>query len=186
MKKHSVRQQDRPQTKLRVSSRRARVLQLFREGKSTRAASKILKQEGFGLGTSQPNVAKDLMALRLDFADRVPQEREAAYGELKALKAFIAGSDDLGTGETVDKLLAVHDRLSRLLGLDAPTKSVSAKVDLEVDPAKLVGYRRFVHETRYIAESDMEKLWAVCRQLNQLPTATDARLLTAGGDDEAD
>ena len=166
--KKSRKSQDRPQTKLRIQSRRARVLQLFTEGKSTREASRILKQEGFGHGSSQPVISRDLRALQADFAEIVPQERQAAYNELKAIKTMIASADDLKTGEAIKLLLETHDRLSRLLGLDAPSKTVRANVDV-TDPSKLAGYRRFVAETMTLSEADMEKVYEYARSLRPAP-----------------
>jgi len=79
--------------------------------------------------------------------------------------------------------MGILDRDIRVKGTAAPSKSLSLSVDGTGE--QLVGYRQFVHETRYVAESDMEKIWSLCRTLNRPPTATDARLLTAGGDDGA-
>lgn len=169
--KKSRRPQDQPQTKLRIASRRARLLQLFSEGKSTRKASMILKKEGHMIGASQQTVSKDLVAMRAHFEERVPEERERAYQELKELKRIIAAAEDMSTGEFVSSYLAAQDRLSRLLGLDAATKSVSVKVDATTDPKQLVGYRRFLHETRFLDAGGLEKVFAFAKTINvrQLP-----------------
>ena len=151
-----------------MQSRRARALQLFKQGKSTREASKILKSEGFPKA-SQSTVSCDLRSLQADFAEIVPQERQAAYEELKALKQMITSSDDLRTGEAIKLLLETHDRLSRLLGLDAPNKTISAKIDATVDPEKLQGYRKFVVETQLLSREQLEAVYQYARSLRPAP-----------------
>jgi hypothetical protein len=165
----SRRPQDKPQTKLRMQSRRARALQLFKQGKSTREASRILKSEGFPK-VSQSTVSCDLRALQADFAEIVPQERQAAYEELKGLKDLITRADDLKTGEAIKLLLETHDRLSRLLGLDAPIKTVKANIDATVDPAQLQGYRRFVVETQLLSLAQLEEVYKYARSLRPAPS----------------
>ena len=54
--------------------------------------------------------------------------------ELKArLKQFVLGAD-MKDKETVDSVLAIHDRTARLLGLDAPFESVSASIGGNLTP----------------------------------------------------
>lgn len=185
-KKHqkSRRPQDKPQTALRIAERRTRLLQLFRAGKSTREASKMLKSEGFGRGSSQPTVAKDLVAMRADFADRIPEEREQTYRELKGYKEIVAAAEDMGTGEQVKLLLEVQDRLSRLLGLDAPTKSVTANVNVPGGEA-LVGYRRFVKETQHLTPEQVESVFRFIAQIAaSAPRTLDAAVGQIAGESE--
>lgn len=131
-KPHSVRPQDKPQTKLRIANRRARLTQLFAQGLSKRKAAKILRQEGY-VGASDANVGFDLQAMTREAPKRVEQARVEAEVELKALKRFVANSD-MSDGDTVHALLAIHDRIARLLGLDAPSKSVTANATVSLTP----------------------------------------------------
>jgi hypothetical protein len=186
----SRRPQDKPQTALRIAERRTRLLQLFRAGKSTREASKVLKSEGYGRGSSQPTVAKDLVAMRADFAARVPEEREQTYRELKGYKEIVAAAEDMGTGEQIKLLLEVQDRLSRLLGLDAPTKSVSATVSANAGgPAEAFEFLRHSHG---LSEEQLAEVYAFMDQLPRKPLVIDASSFTedepageSGGTDES-
>jgi hypothetical protein len=135
-KPHSIRPQDKPQTKLRIANRRARLMTLFAQGLSKRKAAKILRAEGYQ-GCSDANVGFDLQALSREAPIKVEEAREQAENKLKALETFVMESDQLGDGETVSSLLAIHDRIARLLGLDAPSKSVSASVTANLTPEYL-------------------------------------------------
>ena len=164
-KSKSRRPQDQPQTELRIKARRERVVQLCAKGgKSTREASQILKREGFSRGASQTVVVRDLAAIAQGFADRLPEEREKAFKKLNGWMDELERDAAVRKPEKIAGCLQVYDRLSRLLGLDAPTKSISAKVDLD-DPTKLVGYRRFVAETRELTEAQLEKVFEYARTL---------------------
>ena len=162
-KPHSVKTQDKPQTKVRMAERRARALQLFSQGLSKRKTAAILRKEGY-VGASDANVGFDLQALSREAPEKVARARQEAEYELNALKKFVAEADDMSSSETVSSLLAIHDRIARLLGLDAPTKSLSAKVNVD-DPAKLVGYRKFVEETRLLSEEQLQAVYTYIRTL---------------------
>jgi len=166
--KKRIQSQDKPQTKLRVSSRRARLMKLFAEGKSVRAAAMVLRKEGYR-GASDANVGFDLQAMSREAPAKVEDARNQAELELRALKKFIADADDMDSSETVSSLLAVHDRVARLLGLDAPTKSIGVKVDASIDPATLVGYRKFVHVTSNMDAGTLEKVYEYAARLNTPP-----------------
>ena len=167
-KKKLLRQsQDKPQTKLRVASRRARLMKLFAEGKTVREAQKILNSEGHK--ACRATVGFDLQALSRDAPRNVETARQEAEHELRALKDFVFSADDLGSKETVDSLLSIHDRISRLLGLDAPAKSVSATFDATVDPATLVGYRRFRVVTSNMDPATLERVYRFAEKMNAAP-----------------
>jgi len=130
-KNKRIQSQDKPQTKLRVQSRRARLVKLFAEGMSVRQASKQLKAEGFGKGTSRAVVGKDLQALAREAPKKVEQARQEAGEQLCGLRQIIANAEELGLKDQVGLLLDVHDRYARLLGLDAPTKAITASITPE-------------------------------------------------------
>lgn len=170
MKKHSVRPQDKPQTRIRIANRRARLMKLFAEGKSTREAAKVLQAEGFPRA-SKAIVARDLQALAAQAPQNIDNARHEAHATLRGLQKFVVDAEDMKDTETVNSLLQIHDRLARLLGLDAPTKSISAKVNADVDPDALVGYRRFVAETRGLDTEQIEAVYKFARSLAR-PTIT--------------
>jgi predicted DNA-binding transcriptional regulator YafY len=168
----SKRPQDQPRTKVRIAKRRARVLQLLVEGKNSCSASKILKAEGFGKGSSQPVVYRDIQALQQQFADRIPVEREEAYQELKQLKQFVKAAEDMTSSDVVTGLLAVHDRLARLCGLDAPTKSVSATVTANAGgPPEAFEFLRHAHG---LSEEQLAEVYVFMDQLPRKPLVIDA------------
>lgn len=125
MKKRS---QDKPQNKMRVAKKRARLVEIFAEGKTVRQAAKQLKAEGFTKGTSIAVVGKDLQALSRTAIASVEEVRVEAYAELQSLKNFVMIKAMMRDKEAVDCLLSIHDRIARLLGLDAPAKSINANV----------------------------------------------------------
>jgi hypothetical protein len=57
----------------------------------------------------------------------------------------------------------IRSEVSRLLGLNAPTKTISATVNADVDPATLPEYRRWLFETRYMSKDGHEKVYAYIR-----------------------
>lgn len=126
-----IQQQDKPQTKLRVQTRRKRLVEIFAEGKSVRQASKQLKAEGFGRGSSPAVVGHDLQALSREAPKHVERARQEAGEQLRGIRQIIANAEELGLKDQVNLLLDVHDRYARLLGLDAPTKAITASITPE-------------------------------------------------------
>jgi hypothetical protein len=159
--------QDKPQTTLRVQSRRARLVKLFAEGKTVREAQKIVNKEGHK--ASRALVGFDLQALAREAPKHVEEARAEAHGELNALKSFVLSKANMKDKETVDSLLSIHDRIARLLGLDAPTKSVTAKINADIDPASLIGYRKFVSVTCNMEPKTLEKVYVYAIKLNTPP-----------------
>ena len=167
-----TRQQDRASTKARIAPRKARVIDLcVHKGKTVREAALILKEEGVIVGANKTSVGETLQLIQRDFSQMVPQERAKAYDRLQG---FL---DELETAKKSGKLdlrasisdsLAVMDRLSRLLGTDAPTKSISAKVTL-FNTTALVGYRKFVAVTCHMDAATLEKVYTFASKLNVPP-----------------
>jgi hypothetical protein len=68
-----------------------------------------------------------------------------------------------------------------LRGTAAPTKSITATINADVDPEKLVGYRKFLYHTRHLSEADVNRLvFPFCDTLP--PTETPAHLLEPSED----
>jgi hypothetical protein len=126
--------QDKKQNKIRVAKKRARLVDLFAEGKTVRQASKQLKREGFTRGTSRAMVGFDLQRLAREAPACVEDARLEARNQLRALNTAIASAKQLGLKDQVLLLLQIHDRYSRLLGLDAPQKSINANLTPAVAP----------------------------------------------------
>ncbi len=169
--------QDKAQNKLRIARRREAVTKMATEGRTLREMQAQLRAEGFEKGTSLPILSRDVKALKETFEDRVPAAREEAYRELQALKQMVAKAETLHLGDKIDKHLAIHDRLARLLGLDAATKNVNLNVT--ASPERLNRYEQFNQATKYIADGDdasWARLFEFARSISSPPTLT-AQLL---------
>jgi hypothetical protein len=177
-KAHSVRPQDKPQTKLRIANRRARLTKLFAEGKSVRAAAKVLQAEGHK-GASVANVGFDLQALAREAPTKVETARAEAHTELTALKKFIAESD-MSDSDTVHGLLAIHDRIARLLGLDAPTKSINANLSSELTPI----YTDFLRCSHGLSDDQMAQVFEYMKALPRAQIVVDASYLPPAEEEE--
>lgn len=175
MKKSTHRSQDKPQTKLRIATRRARLVKIFAKGATVTKAHKQLKAEG--IEVSRATVGFDLQALAALAPANIQSARAEAHSELTALKKFVMGADDMKDTETVSSLLAIHDRIVTLLGLAAPTKSISAKVS--VDPSKMGLYQRFLAETRHLSNTQLDAVFAFARELPGVEEPDDMEAIDA-------
>jgi hypothetical protein len=161
------------QHKLELARRRARVAELASEGKSVRDCEQLLRSEGFE-HCDHSIVAKDLKLERdrLSQATQATtaQHRRRVLAKLMLLEDRVRarGYDD---PNYVGDLLSIIDRVIKLLGLSQERHQVNVAVGVEQDPEKMVGYRKFVHETRWIPEAAFEPLWELCRKMSQPPTA---------------
>jgi hypothetical protein len=167
------RPQEQAKNIARMSAKKARLLKLcVQEGKTIRAASKILKKEGFEKGASKSAVGVALKQIERDFSKIVPAEREKAYDRLNGWLEELETAKNTGQLDlraSISDGLAVMDRLSRLLGTDAPTKSVSATFNGDVDPATLIGYRKFVSVTNNMDQATLSRVYEFAAKLNGAP-----------------
>jgi hypothetical protein len=158
-----------------MAARRARVATLAFEGKSVRDCEQILRSEGFK-HCDHVTVVKDLKLERdrLAAATRATTvlHRQKVLEELTQLREFVRarGWDD---PNYVSDLLGIVDRVIRLMGLAEQHHHVSVETATNDDiPAeKLIGWKRWLRETRDVPESAFDEIWAVCRKLSQPPTA---------------
>ncbi len=167
MKKKLRQSQDKPQTKIRVQNRRAALVPLFAQGKTVSEAQKIINADGHK--ASRALVGFDLQALAREAPQKVEEARQEAGEQLRGLRQLINNAQELGLKDQVGLLLQVHDRYSRLLGLDAPTKSVSATFNGDVDPATLIGYRKFVSVTSNMGRETLDRVYQFAAKLNGAP-----------------
>jgi len=109
---------------------KARVLDLcVKSDRTIRQASAILKAEGFERGVSRTRVGVALQEIAQDMSDKVPQERQKAYNRLSRFLDELEEAKregKLNLRASIADSLQVMDRLSKLLGLDAPTKAINA------------------------------------------------------------
>jgi hypothetical protein len=168
-KPNKMRPQDRPQTKLRVANRREKLVKIFAEGATINKAKEELAKQG--VEVSRATVGFDLQALSRTAPERLQDERDKASVYLEGLRRDIESAKKLPLKDRVSLALSIYDRFERLLGLAAPTKSISAKINADVDPATLVGYRKFVSVTCRMDSATLEKVYEFAAKLNTLPPA---------------
>jgi biotin operon repressor len=175
------------------AERQARALQLLKEGKTQAAIAEELR-------ISRQTFWRDLQAIEAHYvagADAdIKQFKEAQYRALMKLEE--ATAKGIIPPDVTNALTRIRDSVAKLLGLNAPIKSVSVSVN-GADPKTLPLYRRFIHETRWVPEEKFERIWALCRELEELPGTrptpgppadselwhdAEETLLTDGGTDE--
>lgn len=149
-----------------IESRRNRLLELLADGKSQVEAAQILESEGFPADkrTVQRDVktmSKDWQNSNLSDLDRIRQGQLELLQKMREELEFAMLRPD----RKYDLLLGVLDREIALLGTKAPTKSFNVSANVDVDPATLVGYRRFVQETKSLGPEQVEQVYQLARRL---------------------
>jgi hypothetical protein len=161
------------QKKLEMARRRSRVAELASEGLSVRSAEEILRSEGFAR-CDHVTIAADLK-LERDRLTQATQSTTAQHRRRLLAKLMVLEDRVRARGDDdpnyVSDLLSIIDRVIKLLGLSQERHRIDVAVGVEQDPEKMVGYRKFVHETRWIPEAAFGPLWELCRKLSQPPTA---------------
>jgi hypothetical protein len=76
-------------------------------------------------------------------------------------------NDKIKPEKKVELALAIIDREIDLLGTKAPAKSIQARIDAEVDPGQLVGYRRFVRATAGLSDTQVEELYGIASRMTR-------------------
>ena len=123
------------------------------------------------LGISRQTFWRDMQAIEarctVQSVTDLQQFKHAQYQAL--LKIEDAVAKGVIEPEVANALTRVRDSVAKLLGLNAPSKSISVKAD--VDPQAMGMYRRFLHETRFVPPDAFEEIWTLCRRLSRPPTA---------------
>ena len=163
----SNQQQLNTNRKARAEARRKEMLTLVAKGKPD-------KQIAVELGVTEKTVRNNLVIARKDPLTITEDNRQATLDELKELKAEVKshrkGDKPLPLA-AVDRLIKIAEVVMRLEGTAAPTKSITATINAEVDPAKLVGYRKFLYHTRHLSEEDVNRLvFPFCDSLTPTPS----------------
>lgn len=138
-------------SKAERAERQSRALELMKSGKSQTA---IVKE----LGISRMTFWRDLQAIEARYVEGstedVAQFKHAQYQALLQIEnALVEGTIPADVGNALTRVRA---EVAKLLGLNAPERKVTFNAD--VDPAKLVGYRKFLYHTRHLSEADVNRL----------------------------
>jgi hypothetical protein len=168
------------QHRLEIVRRRSRVAELISEGKTTRDCEQVLRAEGFQ-HCDHTSVVRDLKLERdrLAAATRATtvQHRQKVLEELTQLREFVRarGWDD---PNYVADLLSIVDRVMRLMGLAEQYHRVSVETANDtIPPERLIGWRRWLRETRDVPESALDEIYQLCRKLSQPATAETTALI---------
>jgi hypothetical protein len=141
-----------------------------------RKATADLMADGFShaeatdiLGVKPSTVWRDLAVLTERFKEASgPKYQEFVAAQVAVFelmeKSLIEGKID---HQTSNAWRGIRSEISTLLGLNAPSRSVSVTVDAEEG---LVGYKRFRYETRFLSQEQLEQVYAFTKKLNVPPT----------------
>jgi DNA-binding CsgD family transcriptional regulator len=163
--------------KARAAARRVEMQKLAAMGRTD-------KQIADEVGVAAQTVRHNLVRARKETFNVTDENRQATLDELMELKAEVKshrkGDKPLPLA-AVDRLIKIAEVVMRLEGTAAPTKSITAHVDADIDPEKLVGYRKFLYHTRHLSQADVNRLvFPFCDSLP--PTETPAHLLEPSED----
>ena len=133
------------------------------------------------LGVTRQTVNENLMKSGMveDITSVARAELVAELNELKEeVKLHRRGADPLPLA-AVDRLIKIAEVLAKV---QLPTRSESVHVNVEADPAKLVGYRKFLYHTRHLSEEDVNRL--VYPYCDSLPPTHEPNVLLGEVTDE--
>ncbi|MBZ5687214.1 MAG: helix-turn-helix domain-containing protein [Acidobacteriia bacterium] len=158
-------------SKAERAERQAKALELMKTGATQESIAEVL-------GVSRMTFWRDLQAIEARYVEG-SQEDVAAFKQSQ-YEALIRIESATAEGsiepDVANALVRVRDSVARLLGLNAPERKVVGHVDADIDPAKLVGYRKFLYHTRHLSEEDVNaKVFPYCDSLP--PSETPAHLM---------
>lgn len=130
------------------------------------------------LAVSREHVNRTLAELRDRFKDRSP-EAFSVYVQ-QQVELLTKAIEEVWEGtlppEAANSIRGLMDSIARLTGSNAPTRSENLTMTVEGDPAKLQGYRKFLHHTKHLSLADVNRLvYPYCDQLP--PSVTPKELL---------
>jgi hypothetical protein len=142
------------------AERQAKALELMKTGATQDAIAELL-------GVSRMTFWRDLQAIEARYVEGSKEDvaafKKSQYDALMRIESATAeGSIE---PEVANTLVRVRDSVARLLGLNAPSKSISASVNVKLDPATMGMYDRFFHECGGLTSEQFEQVWQFMRQL---------------------
>jgi hypothetical protein len=103
----------------------------------------------------------------IDLAARTREEYRAEEMERYAALEVRLADPQIKPDRKIELALSIIRGRKDLLGLDEPSRSVSAHVNVDadiVDPSTLPEYRRWLHETRFMDSATKEKMFQLIAQ----------------------
>jgi DNA-binding Lrp family transcriptional regulator len=147
-------------SKAQRAERQARALDLMKSGETQEAIAEIL-------GVSRTTFWRDLQAIEARYVEGSKEDvasfKKSQYEALIRIESATAeGSIE---PEVANALVRVRDSVARLLGLNAPSKSITA----HVDATENIGpYRKFVLACSGLEESQIEQLLVMARNMPRI------------------
>jgi hypothetical protein len=132
------------------------------------AAGATQGEQALAVGLSRAQVNRDWKEIRQTSPEKVAVRREQFATELDSMKRFILEEAVLTDSQMIDAWLSIVDRAAKLFGLDAPTKSISAHVD--VNPEHSDEFVRYREAVAHLNEEQKEDVRRYAKSLPNLWT----------------
>ncbi len=157
----------KPTTKAARAKRQAKAVGLMNDGIKPADIPGVL-------GISRMTFWRDLQTITERFqsesADAVEQYKRAQLAVFELMeRSLLEGQIDT---DTAREWRGIRAQISKLLGLNAPQRTITATVNADVDPTTLGRYSRFCHETRHLTDEQLEKVYEFARPMNVYTPAT--------------
>jgi hypothetical protein len=123
-------------------------------------------EQALAVGSSRAQVNRDWKEIRQTSPEKVAARREQFATELDSMKRFILEEAVLTDSQMIDSWLSIVDRAAKLFGLDAPTKSISAHVD--VNPEHSDEFVRYREAVAHLNEEQKEDVRRYAKSLPNL------------------
>ena len=142
------------------AEREGRVIAKLGENKSQ---TTIAKEIGVSRSTVWRHLQKMTLLMSENNASQFAELRKTQVGALADMAAEVHRGKV--APDVANAWGGLMKQIASILGLNAPTRTISAKIDANVDPEKLVGYRKFVYETRGLDQAQIDQVYAFARSL---------------------
>jgi hypothetical protein len=156
-----------------IQARRSRLLELLGEGKSQRECARQLRDEGYP--ADWRTIWRDCKALNLKWEVTIMEEfdqwRQEHILELEELRGSLE-DPTIKPDRKVELMLAIIREDSRIKGTAAPTKSITANVEVEHSPV-------FLHFKKAVSGLSEDQLEEVFRFAAKMPRTAKAEVRDA-------
>ncbi|MGB7600347.1 MAG: HTH domain-containing protein [Candidatus Sulfotelmatobacter sp.] len=144
------------------AARQKKALELMKTGATQGAIAELL-------GVSRVTFWRDLQAIEARYVEGSKEDvaafKKSQYDALMRIES--ATAEGTIEPEVANALVRVRDSVARLLGLNAPSRSISANVN--VDGENIGPYRKFVLAVAGLDESQVEQLLLMAREMPRKP-----------------
>lgn len=147
-------------SKAQRAERQAKALELMKTGATQEAIAELL-------GISRMTFWRDLQAIEARYVEGSKEDvatfKKSQYEALIRIESATAeGSID---PDVANALVRVRDSVARLLGLNAPERKVVGHINVDVDPATMGMYDRFLHSFSRLTQQQKDSVWIFIESL---------------------